>query len=422
MRVAFVLSLVGAAPLALGAAGAFGCSSSDSPATADSGAPDTGASDGGAPDGAQQDGAQPDAGEGGAPDAQDAGPSIWPVITNQGGMTMAPLKLVTIVASNDADAQQLFAFGDAVGASRWWMDIANDYNLGAFGGHTKWTGAAITGASITDTQMAAYIRATIAANNGGAPDARTLYLLYLPDGTNSASSQTMEVNTDCATSTGYHTWDNDLVWSVVERCPVSTTGWTKFQGVTQTAAHEIAEAATDPLVSTWFLTCPMGSNPWDCSPFATGTQGEVGDLCPETRWDESGFVWSRIWSKGAAAAGGDPCVPRSSDPYETATTAMGWYTVAAGASVTIPVTGWSSTGSAPDWNVRAAIAKQKMGTTFTIDFTATTLAVGQSVDLKVNAPQGAPSGAWAVVQIDSAPTNIGTSDPQHQWFVGVRVP
>jgi hypothetical protein len=418
MRAIFYLSLASLVPL-VPLASLASCSAPSvvppPPAPNDGGAQADG---GAAPDAAT------DGGQGQDSSAQQA--MGWPVIASGGGAVMSPLEIVTIVSLGDVDQDALFSVGDAVAASRWWASFAGDYGLSTVT-HTKWTGAGITATSVSDVEMIAYMKATIQANGGHAPDAHTLYLLYLPDGTNSSDATSGEVNTDCKSTSGYHTMTADgMIWAVVERCPVAYLGWTKLMGVTQTATHEIVEAATDPDTAFgWNVACAPGKRPWECFPLevASGTnQGEVGDLCSDTLWSEAGLTWTRVWSKTAAAKGGDPCVPAVSAPYYDVGTPQDWYALAPGQSLDVPVTGVVDHGTLPDWTLYADVASESPKGVFSQMFASPTIGVGQTRPLTLKAAAAAPSGSYAVVRFQSFAGDALHMDPIHAHYVGVYVP
>src|SRR5205823_2461410 len=107
---------------------------------------------------------------------------------------------------------------------------------------------------------------------------------------------------------------------------------------------------------------------------------ELGDLCGGTRVAEGGFLYSRVYSNSAAMAGGDPCRPSLPIPYYSSTTPMEWYATTAGATVMIPLTGWS-TAPTDDWIVRAVIpGRSNSALTFGASITsATTVSIGGTV-------------------------------------------
>src|SRR5207302_1966609 len=81
--------------------------------------------------------------------------------------------------------------------------------------------------------------------------------------------------------------------------------------------------------------------------------GEVADLCDGEALIKSGtFTVQRIYSNAAAAAGTNPCVPEDPDAVWNDVTVepATMPTIAAGASVTFKLTGWS-TSQIPDWTL-----------------------------------------------------------------------
>src|SRR5207249_3243673 len=129
--------------------------------------------------------------------------------------------------------------------------------------------------------------------------------------------------------------------------PACSSGANALAYVEVGASHELIEAATDPLPLTdpeWALIDP--ANPW------TVLAGEVADFCEIVSYvQDSGYVLQRSWSNAAARAGTDPCVPAPSRPfYDTSTTPSTVQHVAAGASVTFTLRGFSEAPTA-DWTL-----------------------------------------------------------------------
>jgi hypothetical protein len=207
--------------------------------------------------------------------------------------------------------------------------------------------------------------------------------------------------------------------------------------MTIVGSHEIAEGATDPVPGNGYTLVSSidTKQPWTQSPLVAALYGEVGDLCVSTQINEGNFTYQRIWSNTAAAKELDPCVPPYTQyAYVNTSVPQGWYTMTAGGSLQIPVTGWSDR-AADDWLIGAAVwtssASASSATVFQPTITSSTsydtdagdyptTNNGKASTLTVTAP-GLGSGSWATIGIYSEPL-VYSGDPYHWWFVGVYIP
>lgn len=346
-----------------------------------------------------------------------------PTVTLHGTGVMTNIKLVSLVASNDTNGATLLSFGDALIASQWWQTVSAPYGAGPFASHTKLTGASLTG-NVTVDQIQTFITSTLTAQGQPSPDANTLYMLYLPQNVWVVDPTSNQPNTNCQYYEGFHYYDvNNLsfIWAIAQQCPMGggIPGLTTpVQAATHVASHEILEAATDVHgTDGWNLDCG-NDNPPNCTPwyYVPAAPGEIGDLCAWTQTTEAGFIFTRVWSNAAAAAGGDPCVPAMAAPFVSAGTAQSWYTIAAGQTLQVPVTGWAS-GSSAAWQIYSYSGYDAKN-----EFTVTpnafeSLSVGGSSTFSVAAPSTAVSGDFVVVDVASY-----TSTEIHPWAVGFYVP
>jgi hypothetical protein len=354
----------------------------------------------------------------------DGGPHApFPSVTVHGSGVMTGIKLVSVVASNDTNGSTLLSFGDALVASQWWKTVSAPYGNGPFASHTKLTGASLTG-NVTVDQIQTFITSTLTAQGQPAPDASTLYVLYLPQNVWVVDPTTNQPNTDCSFYEGFHYYDmsnTNFVWAIAQQCPMGggIPGLTTpLQAATHVASHEILEAATDVHgTDGWSLDCSNESPP-NCTPwlYVPAYPGEIGDLCAWTVTNEAGFVFTRAWANTAAAAGGDPCVPAVTATYVSAGTTQSWYTIAAGQTLQVPVTGWAQS-AAPAWQVYSYVGYDPKN-----EFTVTPnafvkLGVGATTTFTVSAPTTAASGDFVVVDVASY-----TATEIHPWAVGFYVP
>ncbi len=462
-----------AVTIGVGVASACGTGSSPAQGTADSGVAVDATTDGLTTSPGSEGGASPDTGvadaavfDAVAPDAPaafvPAAHPPWPQIPDTSNQTMTAPTLVTIVASNDAPTDgtdtvaNLNAFGDAVPGSAVWGAMSSEYGLGVLTSALHLTGPAIaTGAAYTTSQLQAYVSGVLSADGGSVapPNGNTIYLLYLPNGATFAGR----------TDSGYHTAFPSSATStgdqlaLVTRFPPVRDQETQLGQLTRVASHEIVESATDPLGRGYHLP-PTTATPYEAGVWNAWDPGskaiEIGDLCEGTRTFEAadggpdgGWEYQRMWSNAAAGQGGDPCAPPASDPYETVSAPQGWYPVSAGASVDIPLVGWSAAATS-DWLVHTALSATPDasafdgildgGITLTTEagvgstppcYTRFAMNNGVGGVLHVTAPAGAASGDYAIFTIDSfrekAPPSCYppiAEDNVHFWPVGVYVP
>jgi hypothetical protein len=296
----------------------------------------------------------------------------------------------------------------------------------------------MSGPGITASEMRNYIAQAIAGVPAAAPRGGVVYMLYLPDGVSEADPVT-GLNTDCKVRSGIHfTFDSSNAWAFTQRCGKSTAD-SPLNDLTTIASHEIGEAVTD-FEADGYRVKPAAPDdpPWDASAWAVfdgpGHPIENGDLCSGTRITEAGFVYQRLWSNAAAAAGGDPCVPGLEKPYYNVSTDTDWYTIASGGTTSVAITGWS-TGTLRDWFVEAAVKEASLPG-FTVTASGPTMASGsvslndrKTATLIVSAPS-APKGTYAIVRVRSSQTPSAEGsfhvpadggDRFHQWLVGVHI-
>jgi len=294
---------------------------------------------GGLPD-ATDDVAAPDGGSGDPdvappPDAggDEAGPKYpafipdVPQIMNHGGSILTSPKIVTIVWTADPNYKTYEAFNDTIGASDFWKTTVSEYGVGSArsGGHVEIATPppASFDTSTTNDEIDAFIVKGVkgAPGNGWpVPDDQTLYLMYIPE-----SVSILDQGVDaCAENVGYHTETQGVaahphvVYGIVaEKCHDATT--TVIDNATETAAHEIVEAATDPHTDTDLAWTGFDVDHYVWELFQA-RQDENADACeffPDSYYKDAqlGMV-QRIWSNASAIAGKNPCVPEDpGTPY-----------------------------------------------------------------------------------------------------------
>jgi hypothetical protein len=367
-------------------------------------------------------------GSGTEPSTPTTGNSRFPMLVNEGGHILSPLRLIVVAAANDTLRDSLFAFAKALPTSTWWPAVATPYGVSPTATAFTVTGPPLVpGTQLTLADIDAYVQAAAIDSAGFAADGRTTYLIFLPAGVSCATGA-------CPPYSAFHTPFGPFnALAVVARSSGAT-----LPGLTMAASHEIIESATDPEEDAWKLESAF--HPWTVSPWGLddgGTFEENADICVGTRYLDGGFYYQRVFSNQAAALGGDPCVPAISTPYFNVTT-NGWYSTTTG-EVSIPITGWS-VGAVPDW----VIFKSAGPKTASLPVATTTLSCPDTV-LANNARQcGLNNGKTATLHVVLPPGSISQTfftfhlfsytvangqlgggpgqDNFHTWIVGVYVP
>ncbi len=371
-------------------------------------------------------------GSGTEPSPSMTGNSRFPMLVNEGGHILSPLRLVVVVAANDSLRDSLFAFAKALPASQWWPQVATPFGISPTATAFTVAGPPIAaGTQMTLADVTAYVQAAAIDSAGYAADGRTMYLIYLPAGVSCISAGA------CALYPAFHvsfrTFD---ALAVVAR---NQSGFrTMMEAMTLNASHEIIESATDPEVDAWKLESPL--HPWTGSPWGLDDDSNVeenADMCEGTRILDGGFYYQRIFSNQAAALGGDPCVPAIPTPYFNVTT-NGWYPTTTG-EVSIPITGWS-VGTVADWELAwgsgphttsLSAPTASISCPDTVFLTRSSFCAmnnGRTAMLHVVLPPGAGSQTYFSIRVFSfridanGQTGGPGEDYTHRWIFGVYVP
>jgi hypothetical protein len=225
----------------------------------------------------------------------------------------------------------LRAFDNLILTTNWWTQAMAGYcnNSGTCIGQGKQAGAVELpdigiykaalvdestgggGASLTD-DIVAWVKSGVLP----APNAETLYAIYLPLGT----SISLQGTASCVEFLGYHSsvmvtlpdgvTQVEAAYAVMPRCDFGGTKTDLLNMLTTTASHEFAEAATDAHPTTDGAYYMIEDDNWVPSIGISYAGGEVGDVCINAAsYDESGYQVQPIWSNGAAKASQDPCEP-----------------------------------------------------------------------------------------------------------------
>jgi hypothetical protein len=370
----------------------------------------------------------------------------WPTLTSQGGPVMKAPTVVSIVPQNHPFANELMQFGLALGNTSWWWDINDEYQLGYAMWMSAVQGPPLAGAVDTPA-LYAYVQGGIDRGEVQQPDGNMLYVLYVPP-----DAQVQDK--PCQTYGGYHdtfptpggVGGGDTIAFAIG-CYQDPQDPNSLDTVTTIASHEIAEALTNPLwaqAPAWRLP-GLSNTPWEDSPWRV-TPGEAGDLCAFHVEIENGFMYQRIWSVSAAAAGLDPCIPQNGRSFFNVSNAGApdWTPIQPGQTARIPLTGWRDGKPGAGWwqltwpwlsqsssgfsGASPTLEDANWGGPNGCDQQALA-SNGSTATLTLTAPAGAVSGDWAIIEVDS----YRQDDTQHCaafrgedwrsfWFVGVYVP
>lgn len=241
-----------------------------------------------------------------------------PAITSAGGPVLANPKLVVVTFGDDPLASGLETFAQSLGASSYWSATTSEYGVGAaqYGGAVHL--AAPPATTLTQDQLESWLASQLDGTHPEWPafDASAIYSIVMPVGAGVA----VDGAPPCKGSPAYHyeidSGSKKIVYAAINRCD-PLFGLSGIDYVTAGLSHEWIEASSDP----FYLTAPAYDGPapkyndWN---FVTG--GEVADMCTLTNGvyfkpNDLPFTVQRSWSNAAAAAGHNPCVPATNDPY-----------------------------------------------------------------------------------------------------------
>jgi hypothetical protein len=275
-----------------------------------------------------------------------------------------------------------------------------------------------------------YIGSLISGGEISPPDAQTILVFYFP----SSTVVTLDGAASCSTFGGYHNAMTaggvTFPYAVIVECPPANdeANLTVLQEATFFASHEIVESATDPFQTAttlgFYLPLPPEYNDPSIFPWNNVAGGEAADMCLDAlalgqdQTTESGFVVQRSWSNAAAAAGGDPCVPASSNTYFNVAPETWLLTMAVGqtksftadAFSTAPLADWTILGG--DLNATQSSANPYLTITINGGQTATANN-GSRVTVSVTLNQDPDNLAGAGIALGATGAIISTDDLNH---------
>ncbi len=372
------------------------------------------------------------------PDTYAPAPHIpVPPVGYNGGPVLESPQIVTVTYANDVNGLLDEQFDAWVVGSDWFSQVGADYGVSNGNNvNVVLPGSAPTALTDTDIQFILYglvdagtVPPPYVADGGRV--AQQVYFMYYPYGT-TISGQNL--GTSCQSFGAYHSEDDlyttPFAYAVIPTCDPRDPYLTEVS-----ASHELAEAASDPLVQTF----PAYTN----ASYNNGWIGEIGDVC--TPFDigyqlDGGtyYVVQRIWSNSAADAGLQPCIPADIvPPYTNVSpvadnsvqiicdttspdTCASVYFVAAGQTFNIDITGWVSAPSvAPGVAAVPFFVAGLIPASFAPTVTQDTynLHNGEVGHLTVSVPSNAPSMSIGVFTVLSGLDN----DNYAYWPIVVYV-
>ncbi len=343
-------------------------------------------------------------------------------IPDNSGPTLANPAMVTITFADYTDPtaanrSDLESWANWVVTSPWMAAVGADYNIG-FGTNTNVELPTNSPATALDANVRALVKGLILDGGAPAPTANSVYFVYYPSTTQIGNQNEGQA---CIDYLGYHDefsmtingTRTNIPYALIPDCGAEPA-ISPSQNTEDTAAHELLEAATDPLPNTnpaWVIE--DYNNPW------SGIGGEVGDLCLFQSYRYDPYELQSIWSNSAALAGGDPCQPTPNEPwFGVSTNSNTGLSVTAGQTVIFTVTGWSTAPTAP-FNV----AVYNFGSTIDVQPTLSVseLSNGRTGTLTLHIPSTAASQDYAQLFIYAYQTGQ-TFNYDSEWPVYVYLP
>lgn len=339
--------------------------------------------------------------------AEHAAPMTVP---QQSGPIMAHPQMVVITYADEPARAAIESDAAWLASSDWLTTTGGEYGVGAATVLANVHLPANAPAMTSNDEIIAMLVAGIAdhtfpAEADGTYD-EVLYMVYFPSTTRIHDPGGL--GDSCQAYGGFHyeaqTQDgHPFSYAVLPTCPQFTPVLTERESQEVSAAHELFEAATDPLPLTapaWeFSESTFTPSPW------LFVGAEIADLCAlrvsrDVFVRDAGHVAPRIWSNAAASANDrDPCQPADpAVPYSGVSISPDTVVSAtAGQTVSYTLTAWT-TLPAPDFGLYAVAA----GGTFNppVHLSRTTVNNGDTATLTVDIPAGTPSQSYVLVYLE----------------------
>jgi hypothetical protein len=235
-------------------------------------------------------------------------PPLWTMMAGPNKSIQPAPEVYTVVWPGDeAMGDRVEAFVSWMLASDYWTMTLAEYGVGAGKSMGKLVLPTAATATMTQADLEGDIAQLFSSGTIPAPTENTHLMFLLPLGTKLMDTSGQS---SCSYFAGFHDITSaapKVVYSVIAQCSPASNG-SVFEDVTQTASHELAEAATD---------ATPGNGYYDTSPAGQ----EIGDLCnyvqgitidaPGDATHPAERYWlQRLYSSQAAALGNlDPCLP-----------------------------------------------------------------------------------------------------------------
>jgi hypothetical protein len=290
-------------------------------------------------------------------------------IPSAGGVVLASPRIAVVTFAGYAFADSIEAMADFVPTSSWLASVSSEYGVG--------TPSVVAKVRLDDpapvfasaTAFAAWI------TTQKLPPA-DFYAFVLPPGADFSDPQ---IGALCNDFTGYHdAQGTSFTYAVIGTCPDAEQAERVF-------SHELVEAMTNPFGTGFAARDPE-------LPYSYVEGGELADVCAGVA-HEGGFTFARSWSNAAAAAGRDPCQPGASTYFNVAPSSLSVQHVAAGSSVTLDLTGFS-TAETSDWVLQNVAGRRSFLPQVAID--ATEMNNGRTGSMTISVPASAAPGSTAV--------------------------
>jgi hypothetical protein len=279
----------------------------------------------------------------------------YPLVTHHGGPVLENIELVPVYFGDDPLRDDLERFSTWIVASDYWTQVGAQYGVHAGTRQAAVQFKTALASPISDTQIASWINARVADGSLPKPSSNTLFVLFFQAETKITFGT---LASSCSDFAGLHEYaaianpifTGNVPFAVIPRCSFSPGD--ELMIATNTASHELFEAATDPLS----LTNPAWQlGGWDGTPLeAWQILGglELSDLCESHYYDViDGFTVQRLWSNAAAQADDNPCQPSDPrHPFFSVTADTTIYHAQPGTTLTIHARAWSNR-PAPHWEI-----------------------------------------------------------------------
>ena len=218
-----------------------------------------------------------------------------PNLTYRNGPLLTGVKVFTVFwgsgwqeVANTALMNQVNRFFDYILTSQL-IDQLGEYSVpGKTIGHgshigTKLLTSPSPGSKVQDSAIQKILQTEIDNGTLPAPDANTLYFVYLPTGVQVEQGS----SASCTSFCGYHdTFGNQIFYAVMPYpgCTGCTGGLSVSDALTSTSSHELCEAITDPV---------PGQGWYD------DANGEIGDICAWKSRKLGAYMVQLEWSNRA---------------------------------------------------------------------------------------------------------------------------